>query len=204
MGLDYKYLLYFQRGRLWDAVQGVAAVADPLEPGTRIQFPGGERIFPFGIWKFNDEQPKSSDGEFRFTTSLFFEEDAYVSEYIRDLYKKDPDRSPPEPDKGNKYSIGFIYLYVYNDLSRYTKGFTETDLALLDFQSAGTSMSLLFEESPSVRSLFRGLLEDYGGVGGVFDNEYEGRVFWWKGREVDLSIRSAYVSPTEIESLLKR
>lgn len=204
MGLDYRYLLYFPRDRLWEALQGVAAVADPFEPGTRIKFPDGERTLPFGIWKFNDKQPKSSDGEFRFTTALFFHADDYVLEYIRDLNKEDPDRSPPEPDKDSKYSIGFIYLYVYNDLSRYTKGFTETDLALLDFQSAGTSMSLLFEESPSVRSLFRGLLEDYGGVGGVFDNEYEGRVFWWKGREVDLSIRSAYVSPTEIESLLKR
>jgi len=40
-------------------------------------------------------------------------------------------------------------------------------------------------------------------VGGVFDNEYEGRVFWWRGQEMDLSIRSAYVSPTEIDPILK-
>ena len=204
MGLDYSYLLYFKRDYLWDALQGVAAIAESLGRPTRIRFPDGDRLLPLQIWALNIDEYSHDDGKFSFATSLCFEEDELILEYVRELGIEDTFRAPPDPDGLNQYSIGFIYLSVYNDLSRYSSSFIEHDLVLFDFAAAGTTMSLLFEESPSIRNRFRQLLGLYGGVGGLFNNEYEGHVFWWNGHDVDLFVHSAYVSPSEIAALVEK
>ena len=198
MGLDYSYLLYFKREHLWDALQGVAAIAQPLGPDTRFRFPDGDRFLPLQIWASNVDEYSHDDPKFSFATSLYFEEEELIVEYVRDLGNEDQFRAPPDPDGLKQYPIGFIYLDVYNNLSKFSSSFTERDLVLFDFQAATTGMSLLFEDSASVRGRFRQLLAACGGVGGVFDNEYEGHVFWWNGQEQDFYVRSAWVSPTEI------
>jgi len=202
MGLDYSYLLYFKREHLWDAMQGVAAIAQPLGPDTRFRFPDGDRFLPLQIWAHKVHEYSHDDPRFSFATSLYFEEEELILEYVRELGNEDRYRAPPDPDGLKQYPIGFIYVDVYNDLSRFSRSFTERDLVLLDFQAATTSMSLLFEESASIRRRFRQLLAEHGGVGGLFDNEYEGHVFWWNGHEQDLYVRSAYVPPGEIVHLL--
>lgn len=203
MGLDYSYLLYFKREHLWDALQSVAAFAQPLGPDTRFRFPDGDRFLPLQIWASNVDEYSHNDAKFSFATSLYFEEDEMILEYVRDLGNEDKYRAPPDPDGLKLYPIGFIYLDVYNDLSSFSRNFTERDLVLLDFQAATTGMSLLFEESPSIRRRFTELLAAHGGVGGLFDNEYEGHVFWWNSQEQDLYVRSAYVSPGEIADQLE-
>lgn len=204
MGLDYSYLLYFKREHLWDALQGVSAIAQPLGPPTRFRFPDGDRFLPLQIWASKIYEYSHDDGKFSFATSLYFEDDDLILEYVRDLGNEDEFRAPPDPGGLKQYPIGFIYLTVYNDLSCYSSSFTEGNLVLFDFQAATTSMSLLFEESDSIRRRFTQLLTGHGGVGGLFDNEYEGHVFWWNGQELDLYIRSAWVSPTEISALVKQ
>jgi hypothetical protein len=204
MGLDYSYLLYFKREHLWDALHGVAAFAQPLGPDTRFRFPDGDRFLPLQIWASNVVEYDHDDPKFSFATSLYFQEDEFILEYVHKMGNEDEFRAPPDPDGLKQYSIGFIYLSVYNDLSRYSSSFIEHDLVLFDFAAAGTTMSLLFEESPSIRNRFRQLLGLYGGVGVLFNNEYEGHVFWWNGHEVDLFIRSAYVSPSEITALVEK
>jgi hypothetical protein len=198
MGLDYSYLLYFKRQRLWDALQGVAGFAEPLGPDTRFRFPDGDRYLPLQIWTSNVYEYSHVDPRFSFATSLYFEEEELIVDYMRELGNEDQYRAPPDPDGLKQYSIGFIYLDVYNDLTKFSYDFTQRDLVLLDFQAATTSMSILFEESASIRRRFTQLLAAHGGVCGLFDNEYDGHVFWWHGQEQDLYVRSAYVSPDEI------
>lgn len=202
MGLDYGYLCYFKREHLWDALQGVAAVAQPLGPDTRFRFPDGDRFLSLQIWASNVDEYSFNDPKFNFATSIYFEEDELIREYVGKMGNEDQFCAPPDPDGLKQYSIGFIYLSIYNDLSQYSRSFTEQDLVLFDFQAAGTTMSLLFEESASIRRRFTQLLSAYGGICGLFNNEYEGHVFWWKGQELDLYVRSAYVPPSEIEMLL--
>jgi hypothetical protein len=202
MGLDYSYLLYFKREHLWDALQGVAAFAQPLGPDTPFRFPDGDRYLPLQIWTSNVYEYSHDDPRFSFATSLYFEEEDLIVEYVRELGNEDQYRAPPDPDGLKQYSIGFIYLDVYNDLSKFSSSFTERDIVLLDFQAASTSMSLLFEESPSIRRRFRQLLAAHGGIGGLFDNEYEGHVFWWDGKDQDLYVSSAYLSPSKIVAQL--
>jgi hypothetical protein len=149
------------------------------------------------VYEYSHDDPR-----FSFATSLYFEEEELIVEYMRELRNEDQYRAPPDPDGLKQYSIGFIYLDVYNDLTKFSGDFTQQDLVLLDFQAATTSMSILFQESTSIRRRFKQLLSANGGVGGLFDNEYEGHVFWWHGQEQDLYVRSAYVSPSEIATLL--
>ena len=180
----------------------MAAFAEPLGPLTRFRFPDGDRYLPLQIWTSNVYEYSHDNPRFSFATSLYFEEEKLVLEYVSELGNEDQYRAPPDPDGLKQYSIGFIYLDVYNDLTKFSRDFTQRDLVLLDFQAATTSMSLLFEESASIRRRFTQLLAAYGGEGGLFDNEYEGHVFWWHGQEQDLYVRSAYVPPSEITSLV--
>jgi hypothetical protein len=100
--------------------------------------------------------------------------------------------------------IGNIYLNVYADIQQVSKRFNDPGLAAMDFSAASTDMSLLFEDSPSIRSTFSSLLETYGGVGGLLNIEYDPRVFWWKGQALDISLRSLYLPPDEIEGVVNQ
>jgi hypothetical protein len=68
MGLNYSYLLYFKRERMWDALQGVVTLADPHDPPpTTIQFPDHDLVIQimtdFGqrFW-FKGQQVEASAG----------------------------------------------------------------------------------------------------------------------------------------------
>jgi hypothetical protein len=174
MGLDYSYLLYFKREHLWDALQGVASIAEP---------------------------------QFSFSTVLYFEEDEAIEDYLL-LHNRGADenfRGPPGTDGVIRVRIGYIYLTVYNDLTRQFPHNNPTDdLVLLDFGTTGTRMSMLFYYSTSIRKTFVELLERYQGVCGVFNKEDGGGdVFWLKGEKLDGEIDDAYLMPGEIELLLK-
>ena len=207
MGLDFSYLLYFKREHLWEALQGVAAIAEPHHPPTMIHFPDHTMAVPLESWLLEDRTVQHDDPEFSFSIVLNFEEDEAIEDYVyaRDRGDADTERSPPDTEETNQVSIGYIYLTVYNDLSRRITLIEPTDLVLFDFGTTGTRMSLLFDYSTSIRKTFIDLLERCHGLCGVFNREYGGgELFWLKGQSLSEYFEDAYLMPQEIEGLLRK
>ena len=84
MGLDFSYLLYFERQHLWDALQGVVAIAEPHEPPIVIQFPDRQLSIPLASWTLKDKQVHHDDPDFGFDTVLRFELDDEIEDYLGD------------------------------------------------------------------------------------------------------------------------
>ena len=207
MGLEYSYLLYFDCEHLWDALQGVAAIAEPYDPPTRVHFPDHELSIPLDSWLLKEKDVQHDDPEFSFSIVLNFDEDEAIRDYIyaRDRGDADNKRSPPDTEGTNQVTIGYIYLTVYNDLSRLMTLKKPTDLVLFDFGTTGTRMSMLFDDSTSIRKTFIDLLERCQGVCGVFNREYGGgELFWIKGQQLSESIGDPYLTPEEIERMLRK
>lgn len=209
MGLNYKYLLYFKRDRLWDALQGLGEISDAvgLTP-TTILFPDHDLVLPFMCsWGKKRDLPYNQ-AEFEFETSLYFDADPAILEYLHDRDGDEFDRSPPDADKPNQYAIGFIYLTVYADLSEHYAFEKPTDMVLFEFNTTGTRMSILFEDSTSIRNSFVRLLERFDGLIGILDREVDyGELFWYKGKRYEpyeKSVLNVYTTPDEIEEMLKR
>ncbi|MBE0655888.1 MAG: hypothetical protein IH594_18955, partial [Bacteroidales bacterium] len=143
--------------------------------------------------------------EFKFATSLFFDEDEAILDYLSHNGDANAYRAPPDPDGIRQVAIGLIYLTVYAYLSKYYAFKKPTDLVLFSFGTTGTRMSLLFSESDSIRRTFSKLLENNAGVIGIFDweNDY-GELFWFKGKSMQVSLSSNYMLPDDIEAEIKR
>ena len=202
MGLDYSYLLYFKREHLWDALQGVVRVAVPHQPPTRIFFPDCELLIPLDSWAMRHKVILCDDPEFSFTTILRFDRDEALQDYIDRHARDDLDRSPPNPDEDGKFSIGYIYLDIHNPTSEWSEGRNAEDIVAFNFGTTGTRMSLLFDESTSIRKTFMELLERVPGICGVYNREDSGEVFWYKGHVLSDHIEDPYLLPDEIKSLL--
>ena len=205
MGLDYSYLLYFKSEHLWDALQGVADIAEHHHPPTKIIFPDHEVSIPLDSWLIEENEIQYDEPEFSFSIVLPFEQDEAILDYIVDWDDEDIDRSPPGTEEVNCIPIGYIYLYIYNDLSRRITLKDPTDLVLFDFGTTGTRMSLLFYYSTSIRKTFIELLKKHHGVCGVFNQEDGGgELFWFKGQRFSEYIDNQFLSPDEIEQLLNK
>jgi hypothetical protein len=206
VGLNYSYLLYFKHERLWEVLYGLADMAD--SQGHRhatIHFPDGDRILPL-MTSFGEKNEIQHDApEFRFATSLFFDEDPAILEYLQDRGDGESDRSPPGEDAVCRVAMGFIYLTVYADLARHWAFKKPTDLVLFEFGTTGTRMSMLFEDSTSIRKTFIDLLERYQGICGILSREIDGgELFWLNGRRLSEDILSVYMPPDEIQEMLDR
>jgi len=206
MGLNFKYLLYFHKQHLWNVLQGLSDYCDTegLKP-TTFQFPDHKLVLPLtNSWGEKTVIPYDQP-EFELALSMNFEEDPAIIEYLRDRDGDQFDRSPPEDGQAKVYSIGFIYLTVYTDLSQHYGFKKPNDMVLFKFNTTGTHMSFLFADSTSIRKTFIDLLERYKGLIGIFDweNDY-GELFWLKGRHLDFRLSSNYMLPGEIEEELER
>jgi hypothetical protein len=206
MGLNYDYLLYFEREHLWDALQGVAAVADPHDPPpTTIRFPDHDLVLPIATGFREENELPYDKPEYEFAISLVFEADDAILEYLRSGGFEEAYRAPPDLDGVKRVPIGFIYLTVYADLAQHWAFKKPVDLVLFRFGTSGTRMSMLFEESASIRRTFTGLLEKYHGVCGILDLEIDyGRLFWFRGTPMEASVWDVYMLPEEIEEMLER
>jgi len=207
MGLDFSYLLYFERARMWNALQGVAKIAEIISPPTKIHFPDHELSIPLDSWISKEKEVHYDDPEFSFAIALYFEEDEDIEDYIFRLYRgvKDTYHSPPVYDEMGRVPIGYIYLAIYNNLPRCVSHKNPAEnMVLFDFGTTGTRMSLLFDNSTSIRKTFVELLEKYIGVCGVFNREDGGgELFWLKGQGRSEYIGDAYMMPDEIEEYLE-
>jgi hypothetical protein len=203
MGLDFSYLLYFSRYQQWEALQAVVDIAVPHQPPTRILFPDHELSIPLGTWTRNKEQQKYDEPELDFTASLYFKEDEAIQYYLRDRRDEESFRSPPVSPEARKVPIGYIYLTIYNESSAWYPGGDTGNLVAFNFGTTGTRMSLLFDESTSIRKEFIQLLERVPGVCGVFNREERGEVFWLDGDVLCEDIDDPYMLPGAIAELLK-
>lgn len=206
MGLNYRYLLYFKRDRMWDVLYGLAEMADAEgHTHTTVHFPDHDQVLPL-MTSFGQENEIQHDApEFEFALSLYFEQDPAILQYLQDLRYSDWDRSPPEEDTDSRAAIGFIYLTIYADLSQHYAFKEPTDLVLFAFDTTGTRMSMLFENSTAIRQSFIELLDKFQGVSGILDREVDyGELFYFQGQRMQESVIEVYMTPDEIEEMLKR
>jgi hypothetical protein len=199
MGLDYSFLLYFERRRLWDALDGLAAIADPVGPSTRVDLPDTVIRLPFEAWAGTPARLKAAalPPEINLMTCLNFAPDEALEEYRER-------NADPIPDPNGPISVGYIYLSVHCDLSTGEYGETDPDLVLFQLTAATTSMSILFTESPSIRATLIRLLGTCGGVCGILDREDGGgELIWFRGEESCADLPDPYMPLREIEELLK-
>ena len=209
MGLNYKYLLYFKRDRMWDVLTDLAEICDTrgMTP-TTIHFPDRDLVLPLMSSWGEKTEAAHDQPEFEFDTSIYFDEDPAILEYLHDRDGDEFDRSPPDENDDRRYAIGFIYLTVYADLSKHYAFRQPTDMVLFEFNTTGTRMSMLFENSTSIRDTFIGLLEKFDGIIGILDREVDyGELFWFKGfvyEPYEQSVLNVYTTPDEIEDMIKR
>ena len=187
MGINFSYQLYFKRSDLWHALDGLLTMAEPHDPPTRILFPDHEHLVPLNAWPTRREVIHHDDSEFNFATVLRFDWDEAIIDWVISTNSADdPDRGPPDPDEDDQASIGYIYLNIYNDISRrFHRAQSLDDLVLFEFDTTGTRMSLMFSNSTTIREAFIGLLENYRGVAGMFNWESDGiEMFWLRGQHL--------------------
>jgi hypothetical protein len=204
MGLDYSYLLYFNRKLIWNALQAVVDISEHHNPPTRIIFPDHELLIPLETWSSNDGIYQFDDPEIDLHMSINFEEDKAIRDYRHRIFGEDEMRSPPEIDPPRQVPIGYIYLTIYNNIStQYTRRGSK-DLALFNFGTTGTRMSILFYDSNSIRTTFVSLLERVPGVCGVFNREDGGgEVFWYEGQTLFKEISNPFIPITDLDGLLQ-
>ena len=197
MGLNYSYILFFYREHVWDALHGIAQVSNPHQPPTKIIFPDHQLSIPLVSWSSNNNEMHHDDRKLVFEVVMYFPaEDEEILKYNREMWLAGASLSNPDD---NQIAIGNINLYVYlND-----RNFSSQEYVLFDFSAVSTTMSHLFENSPSIQKGFVNLLEGNNGVSGALDRELDGgRLFWFRDAVYNLDISDAYMTPLEIEELL--
>jgi hypothetical protein len=207
MGLNYNYLLYFKRDRLWDVLHGLGDMCDSegMTP-TTIHFPDHDLEVPLmSNWGQGNEHAFDKP-QYKFAISMTFDEDEAILDYLNSRDGDRYDRSPPDETGVRQVDIGFIYLTVYADLSKhYAFKDKPTDMVLFEFGTTGTQMSILFEASASIRKTFIKLLARYQGLIGILDLEIDyGQMFWFMGEEIEYTPGSNYMLPEEIEQEIIR
>ena len=203
MGLDFSYLLYFKKDRIWDVLQALAEFSD-LACETQIIFPDHVLTLPFEGSYMSKKPAHYDDPEFEFALSQIFDEDEEILDYMIARGDDVIDRSPPDDDEKRQWGIGFIYLTVYADITSHWAFDTPADIVLFKFGTTGTRMSLLFSYSTSIREKFISLLEKTGGLYGIFDQEVDyGELFWYQGKRMSLTVPDNFPLPEELETFLR-
>lgn len=202
MGLDYEYILYFEKKDLWHALNEVIAISEQHAPPTIIHFPDREVNIPLVCSSYKKYEYNYDDPKFNFATSIYFDIDAAILDYLKLIGNEDVFRGPPDPDQPERIDIGYIYLTIQNDLSKWFPNKKSDDIVMFLFGTTGTKMSLLFDESNSIHSTFCELLEKVPGLYGIFNREFEGELFWYKNQRVSKMIGEIFLLPDELERIL--
>ena len=202
MGIDFSYILYFERKRQWDAFQAVVNIASPQQPPLTILFPDHELKVPLETWVDKKGVLRYDEPELELHFVIYFEEDEAIRYYRRAIKEETYYRSPPDAVKPRMLPIGYIYLTIHNPTSGWYEGRNAEDIVAFNFGTTGTRMSLLFDESTSIRKTLVELLERVPGLCGVFNREDSGEVFWYRGQLRSDYIQDPYLLPDEIKSLL--
>lgn len=197
MGMDYAYLLYVARDALPEALHQLSSLTSPTGEPTTLALPDRTLTLPYSTWAGTPATLRGDDPAptWQFALSMCFPPDEPIEDYLRPRSRMDP---PGRYDDQGRAEIGYVYLTVEPARSGRTDG-AEDELMLLSFGTPGSTMSVLFFESDSIRDTFRGLLAASRGVYGVFDMEDSATLFWWRGQDLDVSLPTAEMTLAEIE-----
>ncbi len=195
MGMDFRYLLYFEREACLDVLERLGDMAEnSAESSTTMDAGDRTMVLPFASWNgtgphisWDDPSPS-----WDFMTVLCFQPDDAIESYEADNHQR---------DELGRAIIGFIYLTVHRNVTA-APSETGEHLVLFEFGTPGSSMSVLFAESESIRRTFIQLLESCRGVYGVLDMEIETNLFWLRGMEVTKPLPTAHLTLAEIEHLI--
>jgi hypothetical protein len=180
MGLDYSYLLFFKKEVLRGVLEHLADMTQPSGfARTMIHFPDGGLVLPLitnqpGVAELQYDAP-----ELHLAATFLFSEDGAIREYlgIGDLCNKHS--SLLSDNQLEKEAIGLIYLSVIQDLSSFFQSEISPEVMLLNFKTTGSRMSILFQESYSIRRTFTEILKQFQGLAGAFDYEQETLELFW-------------------------
>lgn len=199
MGMDYEYQLFFERDALVDVLERLGTMADPTGAPTTLVLPDRTLTLPYSTWADTSSELRWDDPDPRweFATSLWFEADGPIRDYLEPRTVGDP-AADSYYDDGGRARIGYVYLTVHRGPTD-SSGGTGDDLVEFSFGTPGSSMSVLFSESESIRRTFAALLASSRGVYGVFDREDPATLFWWRGRELDEELPTAEMTLAQIE-----
>jgi len=199
MGLQYRYQLYFKREHTWDVLQAVTEIAESHDPPTVIHFPGYERFFPFEGMQTMHKIFHYDDAQMTFALTCLFPEDEAIVDFLKDRGDEIYYLSPLQGILEWRIPLHTVYLTIYQENA--FRSFP--DLVLFSFDTTGSLMSLLFDESPSIRETFTGFLERHQGICGVLNREANGgEVYWLKGKRLSMKILDPFMLPDEIEFML--
>jgi hypothetical protein len=120
MGLNYNYLLYFEKDSLWDVLVGLGDFCDTEGMAlTTIHFHDHDLVLPLmSDWGQSIEHTFDKP-QYKFAISMTFDADEAILDYLHNRDSDRYDRSPPDETGIRQVSIGFIYLTVYADLSKH-------------------------------------------------------------------------------------
>lgn len=203
MGIEYSFLLYFERPHLWDTLLGIAAYAQPAKLPTLISFPDHLVSLPFDGFITERIIPSESH-DISFTTRLYFAPDPQILAFL--MQERKPVSLPeltPLPDGSKGVPVGPIYLHVHTDLRHLHQGVYQPELSLVQVEAASTPMSMAFVDSFCMRERFCQLLAELNGVCGVLNMEDYGRLIWLNGKEMDDDLSDPWLSPAEIEERVR-
>ncbi len=201
MGLDYSYLLYFKREALWDVLQGITGISRPSPLPTLVTYPDHFRTIHLETWGRNERIIYHDDPQFGFTASIYFPPDDDILTYLKHFSHEKFNLLAAESPLG--LPVGCIYITVYNDPAVFDDRALDPNLVLFEFGTSGSTMSILFSESVSIRKRFEDLLVQYEGVCGVLNLEDYAHVIWLNGRPLDLRIPDPFMPPGEIEKFMR-
>ncbi len=200
--MDYRYLLYFEREARFDVLERLAAMAADSDPGpTTLVLPGRNVRLPFADWDHGGEELRwDAPDPWNFMAELCFPPDPPLEDYARRQRTGGPagDTADLYDDRG-RVGIGYVYLEVRDEPAT---GSGSEDLVRFCFGTPGSSMSVLFLESQSIRDTLCGLLEGCRGVYGLFDMEDYADLIWLRGARRDDRLPTAALALPEIEELV--
>lgn len=200
VGMDFRYLLYFERDARFDALERLARMAGPTDDGpTTIVLPERTIQLPFGTWGKPQQRLTWDDtgGSWNFTTVLLFPPDEALEDYLHHLDGTATDSDARRHDDLGRLEIGYIDVSVHDEASG-----TGEDLVRFAFGTTGSSMSILFMESESIRSALVDLLASCRGVYAVFDMEDYADLIWLRGERRDDRLPTADLTLADIEALV--
>ena len=211
MGMDYRYLLFFERDARLDVLERLAEMAEhDADHQTILRLPDREVVLPFSGWQETGARIAWDDPSptWDFMTVLCFEPDESMTYYLERMSSRfgaeqAGDDAGDLLDPQGRACIGYVYLTVHNDMTEWPSE-TGEDLVLFEFGTPGSSMSVLFTESESIRRTFVHLLETCRGVYGLLDMEDPAELFWLRGEEMDERLPTASLPLAEIERLIGR
>ncbi len=201
MGLDYSYLLYFKREALWDVLQGITSISRPCPLPTLVAYPDHFRLIHLEAWGRNERIIYHDDPQFRFAASIYFPPDDDIITYLKHFSREKFNLLAAESPLG--LPVGSIYITVYNDPAVFDNRVLDPDQVLFEFGTPGSTMSILFSESVSIRKRFEDLLVQYEGVCGVLNLEDYAHVIWLNGHLLDVRIPNPFMPPSEIINFMK-